>query len=61
MSGMKRTVASQKTESGESLEEGKKLISYEVYTKIFELLFEGEGDDYEFTNVFLTLEWNLLA
>ena len=30
MSGMKRAVASQKSDSGESLDEGKKLMSYEV-------------------------------
>ena len=30
MSGMKRTVASQKAESEKSLDEGKKLMSYEV-------------------------------
>ena len=45
MSGMKRTVASQKAERGESLDKGKKLMSYEVYKKIFKLIFEGEGDD----------------
>ena len=56
MSGKKRTVASQKAESGESLDEGKKLISYEVYKKLSEFLFDGEGDDYALTHVFLTLE-----
>ena len=61
MSGMKRKVASQKTGSGESFDEGKKSISYGVYKKLCELLFEGEGDDYAFTHMFLTLEWNLLA
>ena len=45
MSGMKRAVVSQKAESGEILIEGKKLMSYEVYKKIFKLIFEGEGDD----------------
>ena len=52
-SGMKRTFASQKAERGEILDEGKKLMSYEVYKNICELLFEGEGDDYVFTHVFL--------
>ena len=46
MSGMKRTVASQKDESGESLDEGKKSMSYEVYKKLCELLFEEEVDYY---------------
>ena len=41
MSGMKRTVASQKAESGESLDEGKKSMIYEVYKKLCGLLFEG--------------------
>ena len=45
ISGMKRAVVSQKAESGESLDEGKKLMSYEVYKNLCELLFEGEGDD----------------
>ena len=61
MSEMKRMVASQKAESGESLDEGNKLMSYEVYKKLCELLFEGEGDAYAFTHVFLKLEWNLVT
>ena len=36
-------------------------MSYEVYKNLCKLLFEGEGDDYAFDHVFLTLEWNLLA
>ena len=36
-------------------------MSYNVYKKLCELLFEGEGDDYAFAHVFLALEWNLLA
>ena len=61
MGRMKRTVASQKSESGESLDEGNKSMNFEVYKKICEFLFEGEGDDYAFAHVFITLEWNLLA
>ena len=61
MSGMKRTVASQKAESGEILVEGKKSMSYEAYKKLCEFLFEGEGGDYAFAHMFLMLEWNLLA
>ena len=55
MSGMKRTVASQKADSGESLDERRKLMSYEVYKKLCEFIFEGEGDDYAFAHVFLKL------
>ena len=61
MSGVKRMVASQKVESGKSLDKEKKLMSYEVYKKLCELLFGGEGDDYAFAHVFLTLERNILA
>mmetsp|Transcript_2437 Transcript_2437/g.2289 ORF Transcript_2437/g.2289 Transcript_2437/m.2289 type:complete len:93 (+) Transcript_2437:76-354(+) len=61
MSDMKRTVATQKAKNGVSLDEGKKFMSYEVYTKLCELIYKEEGDDYAFANTFLTLEWNLLA
>ena len=36
-------------------------MSYEVYKKLCELIFEGEADDYAFSHVFLMLEWKLLA
>ena len=39
MSGMKRTVASQKYYSGEILDEGNKTMSYGVYKNLCELLF----------------------
>ena len=39
MSGTKRTVAPQKDESGESLDEGKNSVIYEVYKNICELIF----------------------
>jgi len=61
LSGMKRTVAKAKAESGESLDEGKKYMSFEVYSKLCDLLFIGKGDDYLFAHAFLTLEWNLLS
>ena len=57
---MKRTVSYQKAESGEILDEGKKSMGYEVYKKLCKLLFQGEGDEYTFTYVFITLEWKLL-
>ena len=60
-SEMKRTVDSQKDDIGEILDKGKKSMSYEVQKKLCELLFVGEGDDYGFAQVFLTLESNLLA
>ena len=60
MSGMKRSIAPQNTESGESLDKGKKLMSYEVYKKLCGFLFQGEGNDYELSPVFIVLGWNLL-
>ena len=39
MIDMKRTVSSKKAECGESLDEGKKSMSYEVYKKLCGLLF----------------------
>ena len=39
ISGMKRTIASQKAYSGESLDEGKKLRSCWVYKKLCEIIF----------------------
>ena len=56
MSRMKRKVVSQKAKSGEILDEGNKSMSYELYKKLCGLLFEGEGGDYAFDHVFLTLE-----
>ena len=43
------------------MDKGKKLIRYDVYKKLCELLFEGEDDDYAFDHMFLKLDWNLLA
>ena len=53
---MKRTVATQNAQSGVSLDEGKNSMSYELYTNLCELLYKGEGDDYVFAHMFLTLE-----
>ena len=36
-------------------------MSYGVYKKFCKLLFEVEGDDYAFAQVFLKLEWNFFA
>ena len=61
MSGINRMVPSKIADSGEILDEGKKLMSYEVNTKLWELLSEVQGDDYTFDHVFLTLDWNRLV
>ena len=61
MSGMKRTVAAERAQSGVSLDEGKKAMKFEVYKKMCHLLYRAEGVDYSFAHAFLTLEWNLMA
>ena len=61
LSGMKRTATQSKVDNGESLDEGKKPMSFEVYKEMCQLLMRGDGDDYLFAHTFLTLEWNLLA
>ena len=61
MGGMKQVVASAKAASGESLDEGKKAMTFDVYKKLCQILYRGVGADYLFAHTFLTLEWNLLA
>ena len=46
MSGMKRVLAANKRESGASLDEGKKAMSFEVYKRLFEELYNGKGGDH---------------
>ena len=60
MLGMKRVVADHKRESGASLDEGGKAMSFEVYKRLCEELFNGKGDDFLFARAFLTMEWNLM-
>ena len=45
LGGTKRTVAKKKLESRESLDEGKHLITYDMYNKLCEILFLGGGKD----------------
>lgn len=61
MSGMKRTVAKEKRDAGESLDEGKRPMSLEVYDQMCKILYEGEDDEFLFAHAFITLEWNLMA
>eukprot|EP00957_Ditylum_brightwellii_P158678 12077468-Ditylum_brightwellii.AAC.1 len=42
LSGMKQTVVKAKAKSGESLDEGKKYMTYDAYSKLCEILFAGE-------------------
>ena len=58
---MKRAVADNKRESGASLDEGKKSMSFEVYKRLCEVLYNRKGDDHLFAHAFLKMEWNLMA
>ena len=57
---MKRVVAANKRESGASLYEGKKAMSFEVYKRLCEELCNGKVDDHLFAHAFLKIEWNLM-
>ena len=61
MSLIKRVVAANRGESGASINEGKKAMSFDVYKRLCEELFNGKGDDHLFEHAFLTKIWNLLA
>ena len=61
MSGMKRVVAANRREPGASLDEGNRAMSFEVYKRLCEELYNGKGDVNVFSHVFLTMEWNLMT
>ena len=61
MPGMKRVVAAIKIESSPSLDERNKEMSFEVYKRLCEELYNGKGDDHLFVHAFLTMECNLMA
>ena len=61
MSGMKRTVAADKRDKGETLDEGKKPMSYDAYKALCQIFFKGESDEHLFAHVFIILQWNLMA
>ena len=61
MAGLKRTITSEKVQRGETLDEGKRIMTFEVYNKMCEIMYKGEDDEFLFAHTFLTLEWNLMA
>ena len=61
MSGIKRVVASNKRESGASLDEWKKAMSLEACKRLCEELYNGKGDDHLFAHALLIVECNLMA
>ena len=61
MSGIQSTIANDKITIGESLNEGKRPMSFSVYENMCKNLYEGDDDEYLFAHSFLTMEWNLMA
>ena len=60
MFGMKRVIADHKRESGAILNEGGKAMSFEVYKRLCEELYNVKGGDFLFARAFLTMEWYLM-
>ena len=56
MTVRKRVISSNKSQSGISINEGKKAVHFDVYKKICNLLHQGEGEDFLFAHAFLTME-----
>ena len=61
MSGIQSTIVNYKITRGESLNEGKRPMSFSVYENMCKILYEGDDDDYLFAYAFLTMECNLMA
>lgn len=61
MGGLKRHVTKERMENGESLDEGKKPMSFEAYALLCEKLHSSDSNDALFAHCFLTMEWNLMA
>ena len=61
LKGFTRTIVGQRVEAGESLEEGKEVMSFECLKLLCKKFFEGQNDEYHFAHLFLLLEWNLIA
>ena len=59
--GIKRKVAEEKMETGVSLEEGKKAMTFEVYKLMCDKLIKTGTNEATFAHLFLILEWNLMA
>ena len=61
MSGLKRVFTANKRESGASLDEGKKAMSFDVYKRLCEEPYNGKGDEHFFSHALLTMEWNIMT
>lgn len=61
MGSLKRIIAREKQEKGDSLESGKSPLSFSAYKYICKVLFTSEDVNAIFGHCFLTLEWSLMA
>lgn len=61
MRSLRKQIAKAKAQSGQSLEEGKRPMSFAVYQLMARKLFESADQDSLFAHTFLVLEWNLMA
>ena len=58
---LSRKIAEAKVSSGQSLDEGKKPMSFAVYQLMCRKLLESDQADTLFAHTYLVLEWNLMA
>lgn len=61
LKGLKRTIVEERVSAGETLEEGKDVMSFACLKLLCKKFLEGENDEYHFAHLFLLLEWNLIA
>ena len=58
---MKRVVAANKRESSASIDEGKRAMGFEVYTRLCEKMYDKDGDNHSFAHALQTMGCNLMA
>ena len=58
--GIQHTIVNDKITRGDSLNEGKRPMSFSVYENMCKILYEGDDYEYLFAHSFLTMEWNLM-
>jgi hypothetical protein len=61
LKGFQQMITEQKVATGDTLEEGKGVMSFACYKLLCEKFSRGEKDECNFAHLFLTLEWNLMA
>ena len=61
MSEIQQTVVKENIRKGESLNKGKRPVSFQTYEKMCELLYVGGDNEYLFVYKFLTMEWNIIT